>query len=329
MAPQFVPVALIVGGGALAVGGAAAGAVGGIQIKSARTQIHRRAQRYDKRHTAHLRAVDATNEALQFLGKTQERAQREIINRMKDFLLRHEKQVRAHERLVLDGIELSDTRIAGDAKLDANVAGWVRGVIGAAGVAVGVPAALSAGVKKLASASTGTPISALSGAAAEKARLAFLGGGSIKSGGGGIKLGKTANGIAAIGPAALVAGLAVKNQGTRARTAAEHHRTEVDTAIATLDARDELLRGIQERARELEALLVRLIVRAAQAIDLLESEPFDINIHLDRLHSALNLVGSVREVTTAPIADEDGNIDQRTEQLLFTYRQSQKEPSDG
>ncbi len=329
MALPLVPAALLIGGGAAAVGGLAVGTVGGIQIGRARKRIQRQTSRHEMRHAAHLEAVERTNDALHAFGEKQARSQQEVIHRMRDFLVRHAKQVRAHEHLILDGVDGGNARVVSLSTMDPDVAGWVRGVVGAATAGVATPVALSAAVVKYASASTGTPISELSGAAAEKARLAFLGGGSLKSGGGGIKLGKTASSIATVGPAVLVAGLAVKNQGTKARTEADRHQTEVEIAIATFDARDELLRGVRERSCELDELLTRMMARATETLDLLESEPFDISIHAERFQTGLILVRSVREIATAPVADEDGNIDAGTERLIFTYRNIYKEPDDG
>lgn len=329
MSSRTVPIVLIVAGGAAAVGGVAAGTVGGVQIGRAQTRIKNQTAKHEARREAHLEMVDQTNRALRTLGDTQTRAQWEIIHRMRDFLVRHAKQVRTHEHLILDGVDGANSRVVSLAAMDPDLAGWVRGVIGAAGAGVTTPFALSAAVVKFASASTGTPISTLSGAAATNARLAFLGGGSLQSGGGGMKLGRTAGGVAAIGPAVLVAGIAVKNQGTKARTEAERHKTEVEVSIAALDTRDQLLRGVQERARELEVLTERMIARAGAALDALESEPFDMSLHAERLQTALILVKSVREVATAPVADEEGNIDAGTESLIFTYRDIYKEPTDG
>lgn len=329
MAHPLVPAVLIIGGGAAAIGGATAGAIGGAQIGKARKRVHRQTEQHETRHAAHLEAVTRTNEALQGFGDTQIRAQQEVIHRMRDFLVRHAKQVRAHEHLILDGVDGANARVVNLDAMDHDVAGWVRGVVGAAGAGVATPVALSAAVVKYASASTGTPISTLAGAAADKARLAFLGGGSLKSGGGGMKLGKTAGSAAAIGPAVLVAGLAVKNQGTKAKTEAERHKTEVEISIARLDTRDELLRGVQDRAGELDLLLARMMTRATEALDILESQPFDISVHAEQFQIALILVKSVREIATAPVADEDGNIDAGSESLIFTYRDTYKEPADG
>lgn len=195
-------------------------------------------------------------------------------------------------------------------------------------MAAAAGAILRKAVTQLAKTSTGTPASDLRGAAAERATLAFLGGGSLASGSGGMKLGATALNAAAADPSVLIAGLTVKKQGTKARTEADNLRTAVDVAIAQLDVRDQLLRGVRERAHELDDILIRLVSQATNALDLLESETFDIDAHGKRLEAALVLVKSVRDVATAPVADEDGNLDTNTEQLIFNYRDAREETAD-
>jgi hypothetical protein len=273
--------------------------------------------------------VDRANAALQSLGRTQERAQRDVIFRMRDFLERHAKEVRAQEHLILDGVDDSNTtQVVRMAKLDPDLAGWVRGVVGSALVGGATPAVLRKTVTQLAKASTGTPISVLRGAAAQRATLAFLGGGSLASGGGGMALGATVLNVAVAGPSVLIAGLTVKNRGTKARTEADNLRTAVDVAIAQLEVRDQLLLGVTKRAHELDEILIRLVSQATNALHLLESEPFDIDAHGKRLQAALVLVKSVRDVATAPVADEDGNLDTSTDQLIFNYRDAHKETAD-
>ncbi|MGV9850569.1 hypothetical protein ACWDWU_17645 [Streptomyces sp. NPDC003442] len=248
---------------------------------------------------------------------------------MRDFLERHAKQVRAYEHLIIDGVDDSNTtHIVGIAKLDPDVAGWVRGVVRSALVGGATPAVLRKVVTQLAKASTGTPIANLRGASAERATRAFFGGGSIASGGGGMKLGGTILKVSAAGPSILIAGLTMKNQGTKARTEADNRRTAVDIATAQLDVRDQRLRGVRKRAHELDEILIRLVSQASNALDLLESEPFDIDAHGKRLQEALVLVKSVRDVARAPVADEDGNLDTNTEQLIFNYRNARKETPD-
>ena len=121
----------------------------------------------------------------------------------------------------------------------------------------------------------------------------------------------------------------MKNRGTKASTQASKVRGEVEVAIAELDARDQVLHGVRARTREVDSILVQLLSRATDALDLLESEPFCVDTHAERLQAALILVKSVRDVATAPIADDEGNLSKSTEQLIIKYRDVCKEVCDG
>jgi hypothetical protein len=329
MALPLVPLLIVVGSVASAAGGVALGAVGGVQVARAQKRIKRHAERYEARHREHLGVVEATNGLLQSLGDVQENAQRNVIDRMKAFLVRNAKQVRAYEHLVLEGVNGANERVVGVVKLDPDVAGWVRGVVGSALAGAGTPVALRGAAATFARASTGSPIAGLHGAAAKNATLAFLGGGSLSSGGGGVKLGRGALGVAAIGPAVLIAGITMKNQGTKSRTDAARHQTEVDVEIARLDGRDSVLSAVGRRAEELSSILHRLTKEAVASIDRLESEPFDMTIHGERFQTALTLVKSVRDVATAPVANEHGEVDESTDRLIFIYRGPQTEVMHG
>jgi hypothetical protein len=328
MVLPLVPLIIVVGTAVTGAGGAAAGVWGGAQIRRARANIRANTADYEARFAIHVAKIDGTNSVLQRLGLAQERAQLDVIFRMRDFLERHAKQVRAQEHLILDGVDGANRHVVGLTKLDANLAGWVRGVVGTTIVGFATPAAIRTGVMSLATASTGTAIAGLSGAAAVNATLAWLGGGALAAGGGGMALGAVMLNVAIVGPTVLVAGITVKNRGTKAKTEAEKHRTEVEIAIAQLDTRDELLSGVQSRAGEVEAILTRLVAEAGVALDLLESEPFDIVEHAERLQRSLILVKAVRDVATAPIADENGTLDERTQELVVKYRGPGKERTD-
>lgn len=92
------------------------------------------------------------------------------------------------------------------------------GLSGAAlGTAGGFAAAgaTKATVMALGTASTGTPIASLSGAAATKATLAALGGGPIAAGGGGVALGTTILGASTLGVGLLVGGVIFSLAGSK------------------------------------------------------------------------------------------------------------------
>ncbi|MFJ7423805.1 hypothetical protein ACIQXD_35180 [Streptomyces uncialis] len=326
----LVPLVVIVVSGIAGGGGAVVGTIGGVQRKRAQAQIRHHTTRFEKRHTAHLAKVDRANAALQSLGRAQERAQRDVISRMQGFLERQSKQVRAPEHPIVDGVDDTSTPVAvAVSGLDPDVAGWVGIAGGAALVGGATPIVLRGAAARLAKASTGRPIADLCGAAADRATRAFFGGGSIVAGGGGMALGALVLKAAAVGAAVFVAGIVVKSEGTKARTAAADHRAQSDAAIADLDLHDQFLRGVTKRAHELEGPLLQVISLATNALDLLESEPFDPAAHGERLLAAHILARTVRAVATAPIADEDGRLGTNTEQLILRYRDTHKETPDG
>ncbi|MCP9947100.1 hypothetical protein [Actinomadura madurae] len=74
--------------------------------------------------------------------------------------------------------------------------------------------------------------------------LAFLGGGSLASGGGGMALGATVLNVVTIGPAFLVGGLVVKGQGAKEITKAREREADIAVAIAELDETEARLEGI-------------------------------------------------------------------------------------
>ncbi|MCY7290029.1 MAG: hypothetical protein LH624_17735, partial [Cryobacterium sp.] len=186
MVLPLVPLIIIIGTVVTGAGGTTFGIRGGVQIKRANADMKAQAASYENRYALHLAKVEETNDVLRQLGRTQERAQHEVIDRMKVFLERHAKQVRAHEHLILDGVDGLNQRMVGLSKLDADLAGWVRGAVGSTIVGVAVPGVIRTGVVSLATASTGTAIAGLSGAAATNATLAWLGGGALTFGGGGM-----------------------------------------------------------------------------------------------------------------------------------------------
>jgi hypothetical protein len=321
LALQRVPLTIIIGGAITVGGGVVATVKGSVEMQRAKRANRVQAERYDERYRAHQAVVLQTNECLRGFGATQTRARNEVTFRMRDFLERHAKQVQANEHLILDGVDACDTRVIGMARLDADVANWVRGVVTAVNAGRSAPGLAKAGAIKLARASTGSRIADLHGAAAEKATRAFFGGGSIKSGGGGMKLGDQMLNVVMISPVILIVGLTVLGQGFKAKISAEEFRTEVDLELARLDARDELMRGVQLRANELDGILVRLIDKATGSLDLLESEEFVMPDHAERLQTALILQRAVRDVAIAPVANEDGELDESTDDLIFKYRE--------
>ena len=111
------------------------------------------------------------------------------------------------------------------------VLGSVAGA-GAAGAAAGF--AVYGGVMSFAAASTGTAISALSGAAATNATLAAIGGGALSAGGLGMAGGTAILSAAVAAPVLAIAGWAYANHGEEALENAKKARKEANAAIEKL-----------------------------------------------------------------------------------------------
>lgn len=117
------------------------------------------------------------------------------------------------------------------------------------------------GVGMLATASTGTAIGTLSGAAATNATLAWLGGGSLASGGFGMAGGTLALGGIVLGPALAVGGFMMASRAEEAVTKAREYEAEVDIAVADMKKMEIILQALQANAQELGFALTELARR--------------------------------------------------------------------
>ncbi|MFD7684907.1 hypothetical protein [Streptomyces sp. NPDC059781] len=318
--PFFIPVILIGVGVATGGSGVALGGKGIHDLKRSKARLEEAGQDYEQRRAQTEEALAVTNTALKTLGEQQKQALIDVVVRMGDFLRRHERQVRESERLLVDGVDATMTKIPGLHGLDVNAAAWIGGALGSAAAGASTGAGIAAAASSFGVASTGAAISGLTGAAAESATLAFLGGGALASGGGGVALGTAALNFVTIGPALLVGGLVFKGQGKKAITQAREFEAKVAVAIAELDETDTRLKGVDARVAELRDLLTDLTSRGLEALDLLESEPFEPRSHAERFQRAMTLVMAVRDVATTPIVDAEGELDERSSNLTIRYR---------
>ena len=99
--------------------------------------------------------------------------------------------------------------------------GAAMGTIGGSALAAAATSGTTAAVMAFGTASTGTKIAELRGAAATKAALAALGGGSIAANGGGIALGTLVLGVASLGVSILVEGIAMAYAGSLSKKHAD------------------------------------------------------------------------------------------------------------
>ena len=110
----------------------------------------------------------------------------------------------------------------------------------------------------LATASTGTAISALSGAAATNATLAFFGGGALAAGGLGMAGGACVLGGLVAGPALLVLGAVMGAKASKKLDDAYSNLAEAKKAKAELDVLVTACKAIKARCELFTNLLIRV-----------------------------------------------------------------------
>lgn len=289
---------------AVVVVGAAAAAKGLADIASSRS-IARKARAVHEATLADLEvAQKPAHERVATYGRQQLEAVSGTIGRFADWIERNQMSVNRLGHDPIDGVEISVPELP-EMRNEVNEVGrWVQGGIAGAGAAAAAPPVALMGVSAFASASTGTAIASLSGAAATNATLAWLGGGSVMAGGGGMAAGQAVLGLVAAAPAAFIGGLTVAVVGSKQKTSAKEYAAEVNVACENIRTAIELMPKISERVTELSDVLRSLTARSTDAIETLEELSFDPDMHAAEFLRALQLVRATREVVNTPVIDD-------------------------
>jgi hypothetical protein len=168
-------------------------------------------------------------------------------------------------------------------------------------------------------ASTGTAIGGLSGAAAHSATLAWLGGGSLATGGGGMALGSLVLGGIALGPALLVGGFILGSKGEKALTKAVEYQAKVDVEIEKIIAVEEFLQKVQDRICELGNLVEELDNRAVYILDDLESKSFNRDRDAAKFQRLALLIKALAEILKPSVLGTNGKLNPGTEKFVVKY----------
>lgn len=178
----------------------------------------------------------------------------------------------------------------------------------------------------LATASTGTAISTLSGAAYTNAVLAWLGGGSLAASGGGMAAGSVVlAGITAgatAGVAVLSAGILVSSHYARRLTQTKDYQRDVALAVANLENAWLVMRGISQRIEELSSLTEEIYERLVPSLNELERlvhvfDPTNAE-HATIFNRTGLLMKTMVELAQVPLLGEDGDL--TDESISITVR---------
>lgn len=189
-------------------------------------------------------------------------------------------------------------------------------VMAGAAAVFGTPALVTGTVSSLATASTGTAISSLSGAAATNATLAWLGGGSLAAGGGGMAAGAAALTAITAGATAIVAvlsaGTIVSVHYGKKLSEAKRYEKDVGVLVAGLEKAWVVMDGISQRTTELRDVTEELKWRTINQLDELERLIPEFDFDDRRCVTVFNTCGrfikAMAEIAQTPLIDQDGNL---------------------
>lgn len=260
----------------------------------------------------------ATNDVLVDYGARKLRAFNGVID---DFLqtFGRLKNVELSQSLELDKLNVGDfsTQTLGGLRQDYQAlkdAGLGLG----AGMSSGAALAFGAynGTMMLATASTGTAISTLGGVAATNATLAWLGGGSLAAGGGGMALGSVVLGAVAAGPALAIFGHILGNKGEEALNNARSNREQAQTiaadakkVVTQLDAIGQVTSLANGTFSAVSTRLRRAVHKLDQVIAN-EGEDFTAlsSASRDAVFSTVKYAQLIKAMIDTPILDETGQL---------------------
>jgi hypothetical protein len=273
-----------------------------------------------------------TNKKLQSYAETKIAVVTKTVSVFIEYLKSLQQKNKGNEYKALFSIDIKqeDVKILED--LCISNADLAKGVLGSAAVGVlalcGTGSAVVGSVAAFATASTGTAISSLSGIAAQNAIYAWLGGGSLASGGGGVATGGMVfAGItfsALAGAALLTGGILLSSHGSKALTEATRYKADVEKAVADMKKMEVVLNGIQNRVDELKDLLIELEKRALIELSELHSILNDFNMtntnHLRIFQQAGLMVKAIGEIANTPIINYEGETTEISAILINKIR---------
>jgi len=302
--PIFVPI--IIGGAAAATGlsGVIMGVRSGLKVRSDRKQYEERVQQYNAKEAETQKAFDALQQHLAKLGEARLEAimsLRHVAEYLRKAKLKDRELNPDDLKFVQEELAAWEIRYFEPLKIGYGVV--VSTVTGAGTAALANTLAMSIGL-----ASTGTAISTLSGAAATNATLAWLGGGALAAGGGGMALGTLVLGGITVGPALMVSGILFNKKAIETRTELEALIAAMDVAEAKMDHKqaefvithtriDELMEALQEGSNAVHQMTDTLI----------ENHP-DGDAPIEDIFNLVRTAKSLATLIDIRLLDDDGQL---------------------
>ena len=323
-----MPIPILVAAGIAAVGGL--GVAGTLAAKDTMDEAKALGERGERLIAAAKERAAAAQSATQ--GKVEELGNTKIrilSNNMNTFLrlFRTMKDVKFNDSVGMDELrdftpQSNQVRMLTNASVTA--ADLTRGYGG--GIASGGVVALGAygAVGMLGTASTGTAIGTLSGAAATNATLAWLGGGSLAAGGLGVAGGAAVLGGIVAAPALLAGAFYLNCKADEAMSKAKTFYAQAETYQAQCNYSCKLLSAISERAGQITYVLNRMDGTFGQGVrhmhGIIARSGTDWNAltraQQEHVAAVAMMAKTMKVIMDTPLCREDGSLNPESARVL-------------
>ena len=235
----------------------------------------------------------------------------EEYEKLRNINLEDSKGLNEIQKIVLDKESFDELKQL-QSMASSMVGGLASGTMAGAITAFGAYGAAGA----LATASTGTAIASLSGAAATNATLAFFGGGSLAAGGLGIAGGTAILGGLVAAPALAVLGVVVGAKASENKDKAYSNLAKAREFKEEMDTASLLCMGIRKRSAMFYRFLLSLnsqfdpLIYEMKQIINAKGTDFSLYSIEDRaaIAKAQSMAKAIKTILDTPILDEEGNL---------------------
>lgn len=305
--------------------GAAKGVKGAIDTKEA-NDVQERAERILNNAKNRMeRTRKSTTTSIEELGKTKLKAYGEeikkfveVFSKIKNVDLKESEGINELKKINITEEtlnEMRDTAMGATDILGSGIAGIGAGVLLGWGTYGGVMA--------LGTASTGAAIGGLSGAAATNATLAWLGGGALAAGGGGMALGTAVLGGIIAGPALLVAGGIFGAKAKEKLNNAYSNLSEaksIDSEIKSAEAELTVIKNNANQLNELIKKLTKLLEQANYALCMVVNNEYDwrklSKAEKNTVIVAMKTAQTLKTIIDIPLLTKDGVLTKDIKDIL-------------
>ena len=197
------------------------------------------------------------------------------------------------------------------------------GVVGSLATGTLTAVATYGGVGLLASASTGTAIASLSGAASTSATLAWLGGGSLATGGFGMAGGVIVLGGIVVAPTLLVGGLLLASKSRKQKEIALSNLSKAEAAAESMRKVEAAVSAIGHKTNEVVSSLLKLqnfmaskIADIRSLVDTNKNYALYTPAQKELILRSLALAVRTKNMSETPLLNEDGTVTEAIRQEL-------------